>query len=179
MLVGNKITLRAVEKKDLEDFRSWRNLPNFKKNFREYRELNDDMQLNWYNKFVVDDKNTIMFAIEDKITKKLVGCCGLCYINWLNRYADLSLYIGKDEIYIDEDGLADEACKLLFRYAFGEIGLNKVWTEIYEFDESKHKLLKRLDFHQDGILRQNYYYDNRWWDSHIFSLLSKEFYVNK
>ena len=40
MLKGKLISLHAVEKEDLQQFRDWRNNPDFRKHFREYQELN-------------------------------------------------------------------------------------------------------------------------------------------
>jgi RimJ/RimL family protein N-acetyltransferase len=176
MLIGKRIFLTSVEKSDLAQLKEWRNNPDFRKNFREYRELNDEMQNNWFDKFVVNDKNTIMFSIMDIANKILLGCCGLCYINWVQRYADLSFYIGKDNLYVD-DKYAMDAVEVLLEYGFNELGLNKVWTEIYEFDNLKINLLKKLNFKTDGQLRENYFYDGKWWDSYIFSLLKKEYQV--
>ncbi|QSX07145.1 GNAT family N-acetyltransferase [Sedimentibacter sp. zth1] len=175
MISGNKVKIKAIEKEDLEQLMEWRNLPEFRKYFREYRDINENMQNKWFENTVVNDKNTIMFSIFDNCTKKLIGCCGLCYINWVHRYADLSLYIGIDECYIDDCGYAEEACKLLFDYGFNELNLNKIWTEIYEFDHKKKALYDKLGFNQDGLLRQNYFYEGRWWASRIISLLSSEF----
>jgi len=174
MIKGKSVFLSAVEKEDLPQLKYWRNNPDFRKNFREYRELNDEMQNNWFEKFVVNDKNTIMFSIKDIYDQKLVGCCGLCYINWVHRYADLSFYIGKNNLYVDEK-YALEAVDLLIRYGFYELGLNKIWTEIYEFDSLKINFLQEYGFKKDGQLRENYFYDGKWWDSIIFSMLSKEF----
>ena len=175
MLRGKKIYLTSIEKEDLEPLRNWRNREDYRKYFREYREISKDMQQRWYESKVLADNSTIMFAIRDLETDELLGCCGLCYINWVNRNSDLSLYIGKDFAYIDHDGIAKEACKLMFRYGFGELGLEKIWTEIYEFDKPKYELYQELGFHEDGILRKQYFHDGKWWNSYMLSLLSEEF----
>ncbi len=174
MKKGEKIYLTAVEREDLHSFMNWRNTEKFKKNFREYLELNIDSQNRWYENKVLNDLSTIMFSIRRKSDDKLLGCTGLCYINWIHRHADLSLYIGHENAYIDEEGYAEESCNLLFEYGFLQLGLNKIWTEIYEFDYKKKKLLLRLGFHLDGVLRKNYYYDGRWNDSIVLSLLNEE-----
>lgn len=179
VIYGEKIYLTTIEEEDLEQLRYWRNLPQFRKYFREYREISKTMQKKWFENIVNNDNTTIMFAIRDISTDELLGCCGLCYINWVNRYSDLSLYIGKSESYIDNEGIAEEACKLLFHYGFGEIGLNKIWTEIYEFDNKKYDLYKKFNFHQDGFLRKQYFYDGKWWGSYLLSLLNEEFVKNK
>lgn len=175
MLYNEKIMLKAIEKSDLEQLLAWRNNKEFRKHFREYRELNMQQQEEWFDKKVNHDPNTIMFAIRDIRTNQLLGCCGLCYVNWIERHADLSLYIGYKDKYIDNEGLAMEACKLLFDYAFKEINLNKIWTEIFEFDEAKKKLFARLNMKIDGRLRENHFHNGQYWDSLIISILKKEF----
>ena len=104
-----------------------------------------------------------------------MGCCGFVYINWVHRHADLSLYIGWEDAYIDNEGYAEESCMLLLDYGFKELCLNKVWTEIYEFDDKKKALYDKFGFQQDGLLRQNYWYEGQWWDSRILSLLSYDY----
>ena len=175
MIKGNKVYLTAIESDDLEQLRIWRNLPEYRKHFREYREISQTMQKKWFENIVNNDNTTIMFSIRDVATDELLGCCGLCYINWVHRYSDLSLYIGKNECYIDNDGIAEESCKLLFDYGFKEIGLNKIWTEIYEFDQKKYDLYMQMGFKQDGFLREQYYFDGKWWNSYILSLLKSEY----
>jgi len=175
MIKGTLVSLAPLEQEDLEPLRLWRNNPEFRKYFREYREISKDMQQQWYQQKVLSDPGTIMFAIRDAKTDALLGCCGLCYINWVHRNADLSLYIGWQDAYIDDAGYAEESCRLLFRYGFAELGLEKIWTEIYEFDDPKYALYSKLGFQQDGLLRRQYFYDGKWWNSRILSLLKDEF----
>lgn len=175
MLAGKLVRLDAIEKEDLPVLKKWRNSPEFRKHFREYREINNEMQMLWFESRVVGDRNTEMLAIRNASNGELLGCAGLAYINWVHRHADLSLYIGWEDSYIDDVGYAEESCRLLLNYAFGEIGLNKVWTELYEFDHRKRVLYEKLGFEQDGRLRQNYFYNGRWWDSLILSILAEEY----
>lgn len=172
---GEMVYLSAVERSDLMPLMKWRNQEAFKKHFREYREINLELQERWYLKEAVDNPSTLMFAIRRKQDEELLGCCGLCYINWIQRHADLSLYIGYQDAYIDETGYAEESLSILFDYGFRQLGLNKIWTEIYEFDDKKKALYDRLGFQVDGILRENYFYDGRWWNSCLLSLLQKEY----
>ena len=175
MLKGKHVSLFAVEKEDLQQLRDWRNNPNFRKHFREYQELNLAQQEKWFEEKVVADNTTLMFSIRRNDDNELLGCCGFVYINWVHRHADLSLYIGWEDAYIDDEGYAEESCRLLLDYGFNELCLNKIWTEIYEFDDKKKALYDKFDFRQDGLLRQNYWYDGKWWNSRILSLLSSGF----
>lgn len=175
MIKGNKTGLRALEKEDLPLLRDWRNNQAFRKNFREVRELNMYDQEKWLS--IVNERSTdFMFAIVDLETNETIGAAGLLYINWINRAADFSFYIGKDEIYIDTKGIAYDAAKILIEYGFKNLNLNKIWMELYEFDEQKlHFFKEDFKFKIDGKLRENCFEEGRYWDSFILSLLNSEY----
>jgi RimJ/RimL family protein N-acetyltransferase len=176
MIAGKRIGLRALEQTDLPQTQEWRNREHYRRYFREYRELGMQNQQEWFTAAMVKDDRTLMFGIVELATGSLIGVCGLCYVNWVHRHADLSLYIGKDDVYIDPEpgGWAWDTLDVLLRYGFNELNLHKVWTEIYAFDEKKHALLKAYGFHQDAVLRDNYFYAGKYMDSHVFSVLDTE-----
>jgi RimJ/RimL family protein N-acetyltransferase len=175
MIKGEKTGLRALEKADLPQLRDWRNIPDFRKHFREVRELNMHNQEKWLE--ITNNRSTdFMFGIVDLKTNELIGAAGLLYINWINRAGDFSFYIGREEAYIDNEGFALDAAKILIEYGFNNLNLNKIWMELYEFDEQKLKLFREdLNFHTDGKLRQNCFEGGRYWDSYMISLLRSEY----
>lgn len=176
MLKGKFVGLRAIERDDLPQLLEWRNRPEFCRYFREYRKLGMENQLDWYEKKVVNDPNTIMFAIVELDNSRLLGACGLCYIDWVNRNADFSIYIGADNLYID-DKFAPDAGRTIVCYGFKELGLHRLWAEIYDFDESKRRLFEMLNFKLDGCHRQTHWAEGGWHDSLIYGLL-KDDWIN-
>ena len=48
MLYGKKVYLCAVEQESIEQLRVWRNDPELRKYFREYKELSSTMQREWF-----------------------------------------------------------------------------------------------------------------------------------
>lgn len=173
MLKGQHTLLRAIEPRDLEPLRQWRNKPDFRRYFREYREISAEMQEAWYRNSVLNDPRTRMFAIDDA-NGKLLGACGLCYIDGINRNADFSIYLGADDLYID-DVFAPDAGRTLLRYGFEELNLHRIWAEIYDFDAPKQRLLPGLGFRQEGRHRQTHWSEGRWSDSLFYGLLAGEF----
>jgi len=172
MISGENISLRAVERGDLETLLTWRNKEEFRKYFREYRELSWDQHVSWYENVVLMSDQVRMFSILDS-DKKLIGACGLCYINWVDRSADFSIYIGDKGIYID-DVISIDASKTLARYAFNELNLHRLWAEIYDFDEQKIKMFEALGFGLDGRHRDTHWTNGEWNDSLFFSLLNNK-----
>lgn len=158
------ITLRAINKKDVEQFRLWRN--NHYKNFRQYKLISEVEQIKWFN--TTDD---IMFAIcEDD---KLIGCAGLCYIDMKNRNADLSIYLG--ETYIDNRAL--DAIKLIFDYGFFELGLERIYNDLFAYDIKKHNVLIASGMEVEGIARNKYYRDGKFHNAKLYSILRSDYEV--
>lgn len=173
MLKGEQVGLRAIEKDDLPFLLSWRNQPEFRLFFREYRELNSDNQLQWYEKFVLNDVNTRMFAIIELKTDELIGACGLCYIDWINQNADFSIYIGKDDLYID-DVYAIDAANLMEKYGFEELNLHRLWAEIYSIDNKKMKFFDKLHFKKEGQFKETHWTQGQWVDSLFYGKLNEQ-----
>ncbi|MEX3959342.1 GNAT family N-acetyltransferase [Trinickia sp. EG282A] len=173
MIQGRHTGLRAIEESDLLQLLAWRNQPDLRRYFREYRELNSTQQRMWFDKSVNSDPHTRMFAIVELSTYRLLGACGLCYIDWVNRTADFSLYIGEGGLYVDET-FAPDAARVMIDYAFRELGLHRLWAEIYSFDSKKKWLFEALQFHLDGRHRETHWTGGRWHDSLFFSLLSTD-----
>lgn len=173
MIKGKLTGLRAVEEEDLSQLLAWRNKPEFRRYFREYRELNSTQQRNWFELKVNGDPTTRMFSIVSLSTGELLGACGLCYIDWVNRTADFSIYIGYDDLYIDKD-LAPDAARVLISYGFDELGLNRLWSEIYSFDSEKTEFFNNLKFNLDGRHRETHIAEGSWCDSLYFSLLKRD-----
>lgn len=175
MIKGEKVGLRAIEKTDLEVLRDWRNNPTFRKNFREVRELNLFNQEEWFER-TNKNPNDFMFMFEKYEDKTPIGAGGLLYINWIIRSADFSFYIGHQEQYIDNNGYAEDAARLLLKYGFDNLNLNKIWTELYEFDSKKITFFKeKFNFKVDGCLRENCFEDGKYWNSYIISLTKKDY----
>lgn len=166
-MTGTYVGLRAIEKTDLDLLLKWRNKPEFRVFFREYKELNKDNQMKWYENTVLNDNNTRMFAIIALETEEIIGACGLCFIDWINRNADFSIYIGKNNLYID-DLYAIDAAKLLETYGFEELNLHRLWAEIYSIDEKKIRFFNQLRFIQEGHFKETHWTTGKWVDSLFF-----------
>ena len=141
MLTGKHTSLRAIEKNDLPQLMEWRNNPELRKYFRESREINSFNQIKWFES--INDVNSLhkMFSIVETGSNQLLGACGLCYLDWMNRSADFSIYIGHNDLYIDNK-YAVEAAELMIDYGFNVLNLHRLWAEIYSMDEPKKIFFK-------------------------------------
>lgn len=174
MIEYGTIQLRALEKTDLPALQEWRNRKHFRDHFREYRELSMDHQEAWYS--TIKEKNSPhqMFGVVLKGTEELIGAAGLCYIHLVYRNADLSFYIGKDDLYADKQYGKDTVLALM-QYGFNHLGLKRIWCEIYETDRMKTALLSQLGFQKEGVLRANTFKNGTFINGQIFAILEDEF----
>jgi len=170
MIEGKKVVLESVDEEHIEQFRAWRNTPELRKYFREYREISKRMQHAWFDK-INKDVNQVNFSIKEKQTKKLIGHCGLYYINWINKTAEFGIYVG-DKSY-RKGGFGSDSLRCLIRYGFDDLNLNKIWCEVYDNNNSI-EVYKHLGFVFEGTMRENYYNEGKYWDSHIMSILKRE-----
>jgi RimJ/RimL family protein N-acetyltransferase len=172
MIKGKLVGLRAVEKEDLSLLRDWRNLPDFRKHFREVRELSLADQEAWFEHLQKTKHINYMFTIVNLESQKPIGAAGLLYVNWVTRSADFSFYIGDQEKYIGNNGIAEESAGLLIDYGFNSLNLHKIWMELYEFDKQKIDFFTKIfHFKQDALLRDNCFENGRYYDSLIISLI--------
>lgn len=171
MIKGVKVYLTAVERKSLSQLMSWRNSPSLRRYFREYRDISTDMQELWYNTRVLGNDKQVDFEIHDNDTGKLIGHCGLYYISWTNRTAELTVYIG-DQTYRC-GGYGKDALTLLMDYAFYTLNLNKVWCEVFSNNAAVH-VYRKLGFIDEGKLRQHHYEDGEYLDCYMLGLLRSD-----
>ena len=169
--LGN-VGIRAIELGDLETIQSWRNNESLRKFFREYRDFSISQLTKWYEG-MINNNQFEMFIIFDLSTEERVGVAGLTYIDWVNRHSDVHFYIGKNVEWIDEK-YAPTAFKLILDYGFNKLNMNKLWAEIYEIDSKKLNFFKSNGFDIDATLRDHYYYEGKFYNSHILSLLKKD-----
>ena len=80
---------------DLELLRDWRNIEDFRRNFREVRELSMTDQEEWFKSISTNKANNFMFIIQDLASDQAIGAAGLLYINWIIRSADFPFILEK------------------------------------------------------------------------------------
>lgn len=173
MFEGKYVKFRPIEESDLRKLRNWRNGHHVKRTTREYRLLSMFNQKAWFESLHLQNPpKDIMFGITTK-KNSLIGVCGLTYIDWKNRNAEISIYLdGKN--WQDKKETTD-SINLLSTYGFGELGLHKLYVEIYSFVKETIRLYESLDFKKDGILRDVVWRNGKWWNSVIYSKIETEF----
>lgn len=162
------VQLRAIEESDLSRIRDWRNDECLRSGFREYRLLNMVNQRDWLD-HISRSREVEMFGID--FFGGLVGVCGLCNINWVNRTAEISLFIAPAH---QDKGYALQVLGLLRQKAFKELNLHRLWAETYSFHPAQIARLEKSGYVHEGILREHVFKRGRYHDSIIQGLVNDE-----
>lgn len=72
------------------------------------------------------------------------------------------------------NGYATEAVDLCLTHAFDDRGLHKVWAQVIEDNEPSMRLLEKLGFQQEGVLREQEYVGGEFVDVYRYGILSSE-----
>ncbi len=170
MFEGKNVNLRSLEIDDLGILKKWRNDKITRNHTREYRLLNMINQKHWFETIHKDNPpKFLMFGVTDK-RKKLVGVCGLTYIDWKNRHCEISIILYLKNWQKTKE--AKETISLLINYGFGELNMRRLWVEIFDTIPENIKLFESLNFHREGILRDKLWRQKKWHNSYIYSKLS-------
>lgn len=101
----------------------------------------------------------------------LVGTCTLSQLDSANRRAELGFALGRA---FWGRGYMSTALPELIAFAFGELGLHRVFADIDPRNARSIKALGRLGFRQEGVLRQHYLVQGEPQDAVVYGLLRSE-----
>ncbi|MDZ4838529.1 MAG: GNAT family protein [Bacteroidota bacterium] len=152
-LIGDRIYLREVRKSDVnENYYNW--LADTEVN--QYLETKYVPQsLENISSFVASmdgKREEILLAICDIETETHIGNIKIGPINWLHRFADISLLIGDKNFW--GKGYATEAIGMVTDFAFLRINLLKVKAGCYSANEGSARAFEKVGFVREGLLNK-------------------------
>jgi len=118
----------------------------------------------------------IRWGIVRKGANELTGTCG--FYNWSKPASRAE--IGYDLEPKDwREGVMTEALRAVLKYGFEVMGLNRIQAIIDSENTRSVKLVRRLGFKKEGVLRQRSYFNGQFRDDVCFSLLREEWIKSK
>ena len=176
VIEGEKVALGPVVEEDLDKFWFWVN----DKTVTQY--LSDRlflgvytrrMEEKWIRSVLEGDRNTLTFVILLKPRYEVIGVISLDKVNWINRNAELGVFIGSKDLW--GQGLGSEAIMLLLDYAFNVLGLVKVYLRVIEYNRRAIRAYVKVGFKEVGRLRKHIFRGGKFWDVIIMEIYSDEF----
>jgi ribosomal-protein-alanine N-acetyltransferase len=75
-------------------------------------------------------------------------------------------------------GLTTEALQKIIQYGFNELQINRIEAEVMQGNLTSEKVLTKLNFIKEGVLRDWMYWNEKHYDMSLFALLRKDFDIN-
>ena len=173
MIKGKKIILQQPTREDMPQLLEWRNRPEHRLYYREYRESNLEEQISWYENIMLKDPTWHHFiASPIENPHKKIGVAFLNHIHPVYQTAEFGITIG--DLDYRGDGYGRDMLITLIQYGFEELNLNKIWCEVYSNNDSIH-LYRKIGFKDEGTLRQQVFKNGEYLDSHLLGLLKPEY----
>lgn len=117
-----------------------------------------------------DGIENFVFAI--RAYGRLVGLINLDGLDWPNGHSEIGIAL--TDPTERGHGLAAEAMVLMLRYAFDELGLNRIWARIIESNKPSIRLFESLGFSAEGSMRHHVRRRGQYCDMLIYGLLSTD-----
>lgn len=157
----NGIILRPMTLEDTEDIVRWRNSESVKKFFIYQDEFTRDSHENWI-KTKVETGDVVQFMIVEEGSQKAVGSVYLRDIDRENRKAEYGIFIGEDEAR--GKGYGALATRKMLEYAFGEMGLHRVYLRAFADNIRAISTYKKEGFKVEGILTDDVFVNGQFRD---------------
>jgi diamine N-acetyltransferase len=171
-LLGERVYLRPLEREDLARIRQWANNPHIRRLTGEVSPMSEAGAEEFYER-VRSDRERVWFIVVLREGNRPIGEAGLLRMFPPWRTTDLSLIIGEEDAW--GKGYGTEAILLLLDYAFGYLGFHRVALGAVGFNERAIRFYEKVGFKKEGIQREGYYYDHKFHDFVMMSILEDEF----
>lgn len=171
-LIGNRVQLRPFEKSDLALIVRWNNDPEIRNLTGEVFPSTLHSTEAWYDR-IQDDPSRVWFVIEERETGHPIGECGLLRMFPAWRNTDLTIILGEKSSH--GKGYGTEAINLLMNYAFGMLSMHRISIGVVGFNQQALAFYEKVGFRREGVQRDGYFYDHRFSDFIMMSILEDEF----
>lgn len=170
-LAGKKCYLSPIDVNDAEKYAEW---------------LNDREIVNFLSiaakSISVETERELLHALSkehcygiiDTGTETLIGNIGLHTIDYLNRSAEIGIFIGNKDYW--SNGYGAEALSLLIDYAYRILNIHNISLKLFDYNERALKCYQAVGFQKIGAIRDGLIRNMEYHNIILMDILPTEFY---
>lgn len=172
-IIGKTVCLRAINEADLPLLYAWGNDPALWRLLGGWHFPSSEISTRkWFDNLQGDHLN-IRLAITTE-ADGIVGSTNLLNIDWKNKNAFHGMMLGN--VDIRGKGIGRDTVMAIMRYAFDELGLQRLDGSMIEYNEISMKLYcGKCGWKEEGRQRNWYYREGRFWDRIIVGVTSEDY----
>lgn len=159
--------LRAIRPEELMLMLSWRNAPSVRVNMYTQEEISQDEHIAWWERIQKrTDQKYFMYEFQD-------NPLGIVSFNGIDKNSKNSAWA----FYASPDapkGTGSRMEYLAIEHAFNVMQLRKLFCEVLEFNSPVIKLHEKFGFKVEGIFREHYKMNNKFFDIYRLGIFESE-----
>lgn len=172
-IFGRDVVLRAVERSDLPLLQAWGNDPEIQFTLGSWHfPLSLQSLETWFEGLHYDgaDQRFMIHTAEHGA----IGTTNLVSINWKDRNAFTGLLIGDTALH--RKGYGTDTVRTMMRYAFEELGLERLDTTIIDHNEASLGLyVGKCGWVEEGRKERVFFRRDRYWDNIILGITRERY----
>jgi RimJ/RimL family protein N-acetyltransferase len=166
LLRGDNVTLRPGRDGDAEHFVRWFADTEVTRFLATRMAIALEHEQEFLKK-IGESKNDVWWVIE--VEGQPIGATGIHGIDWLDANGTTGIVIGEKASW--GRGYATEAMRLRTSYAFRELNLHKLITEVDTENEASRRALERNGYRTVGVRREQTFRGGKWKDRWLGEVL--------
>jgi RimJ/RimL family protein N-acetyltransferase len=173
MLGGRLVYLRPAEHDDLPLFVRWLSDARTTGYFAARSPIGLAMEERWFEDLLEHHGRDRWFFVICRLEDdRPVGSLDLREIGPTSGGAGLGIVIGDPED--TSHGYGTDALRVLLDFGFGELRLERMWLDVFEFNERARHVYERLGFVHEATFRHAIFHGGRYLDLERMAILRSE-----
>ena len=172
---GDSVALHTVEEEDLEFLAAARNDPAIRRPLTVNRPSNGEQVSEFFENAISSDESASFLICADgddaDEDPEPVGSVVLFEEDERAGTATIAYWVLPEH---QGEGYCTEATGLLCEYAFAERRLNKLRADVLATNDGSRRVLEKLGFVEEGLLREEKYVYGEYVDVHRYGLLADD-----
>jgi RimJ/RimL family protein N-acetyltransferase len=165
---SGQVELRPIEPDDSAFLRRVINDPQVRHSLAAVDPINEPQEQEWIESIGESDDTHLLVCVDGDA----VGSVTLREPNEVWGVAEIGYMVDPDAW---NNGYATDAVEGISQHAFEERRLNKVYAKVYARNDGSRRVLEKVGFTEEGLLRQEGFVDGEHVDVCRYGLLAEEF----
>jgi [ribosomal protein S5]-alanine N-acetyltransferase len=123
----------------------------------------------WNQRF--ENNQGIRWGITLRSEGSVIGTCG--FHGWAKNHCKIEIGYELTPEYWQQ-GFMTEVIPKIIEFGFNNLGLNRIEAFVEPENIGSRKVLEKVGFREEGILKEHFYWRNRFVDNVLYALLKKE-----
>jgi RimJ/RimL family protein N-acetyltransferase len=170
---GERVYLRPAERSDIPTFVRWLNDAETSMYLSAYSPVSTAMEEGWFEDMLARQGNDGYFFVVCLLAdNRPIGTVSLFHIGRTNGSAGVGILIGEKELL--GQGLGADSMNAVVDFGFGMLRLERIWLDVYDFNERARRMYDRIGFKLEGTQRHGAYRHGKFVDVLLMSMLRDE-----